>query len=507
MITMKINQLKAGVILSYMQLILGNIISIMYTPVMLRILGQSEYGLYNLSSSTISYLGLLNFGLGSAYMRYYSRYKVDNDKIKIGRLNGMFIIIYSVIAIIAAIAGLVLISNAQLIFKQGLTNSEISRIKILMVFMLFNMTISFPLSVFNSNIIANERFFFQQITGMINTIINPFVMLPVLLLGYKSIGMVIVTTILGLISNGINIYYCINKLKINFVFGEFDFKLMKEMLIFSSYIFLNMIVDQINWSVDKFLLGMFKGSVAVAIYGIGAQFNTYYLSFSTSISNVFIPKVNRLVYKSNDKDELTKIFTKVGRIQFIVLSFIMVGFLVFGKFFIEIWAGNNYYKSYYIAVILMLPVSIPLIQNLGLEIQKAKNMHKFRSVIYFIIAIGNICMSIPLCKQYGEVGCAIGTAISLVIGNGILMNWYYYTKVEIDIIYFWKNICRLATGLIVPIIIGIGIRYVGINSIMMFLVMGIVFTIIFFISMYYLGMNEYERQLFKEPFNKLKLVS
>ena len=204
---MKINQLKAGVILSYMQLILGNIISIMYTPVMLRILGQSEYGLYNLSSSTISYLGLLNFGLGSAYMRYYSRYKVDNDKIKIGRLNGMFIIIYSVIAIIAAIAGLVLISNAQLIFKQGLTNSEISRIKILMVFMLFNMTISFPLSVFNSNIIANERFFFQQITGMINTIINPFVMLPVLLLGYKSIGMVIVTTILGLISNGINIYY------------------------------------------------------------------------------------------------------------------------------------------------------------------------------------------------------------------------------------------------------------------------------------------------------------
>ena len=77
---MKVNQLKAGVILTYIQLIVGNIISIIYTPIMLRILGQNEYGLYNLSSSTISYLGLLSFGFGSAYIRYYSKYKVENNK-------------------------------------------------------------------------------------------------------------------------------------------------------------------------------------------------------------------------------------------------------------------------------------------------------------------------------------------------------------------------------------------------------------------------------------------
>ena len=35
---MKLNQLKAGVILTYVQLVIGNIISIIYTPIMLRIL-------------------------------------------------------------------------------------------------------------------------------------------------------------------------------------------------------------------------------------------------------------------------------------------------------------------------------------------------------------------------------------------------------------------------------------------------------------------------------------
>ena len=76
---MKVNQLKAGVILSYIQLVIGNVISIIYTPIMLRILGQNEYGLYNLASSTISYLGLLSFGFGSAYIIYYSKYKVKKD--------------------------------------------------------------------------------------------------------------------------------------------------------------------------------------------------------------------------------------------------------------------------------------------------------------------------------------------------------------------------------------------------------------------------------------------
>jgi O-antigen/teichoic acid export membrane protein len=70
----KLNQLKAGAALSYILMGLGYVISIAYTPIMLRLLGQSEYGLYNLVSSVVSYLGLLSFGFGSVYMRHYLRY-------------------------------------------------------------------------------------------------------------------------------------------------------------------------------------------------------------------------------------------------------------------------------------------------------------------------------------------------------------------------------------------------------------------------------------------------
>ena len=140
---MKINQLKAGAALSYISMGLGYIISIIYTPIMLRLLGQSEYGLYNLVASVVSYLGLLSFGFGSSYMRYNSRYKVANDEKNIARLNGMFFTVFTIIGFIALIAGSILVINTDLIFGEKLTVSELSTAKVLLAIMVFNLSYHF----------------------------------------------------------------------------------------------------------------------------------------------------------------------------------------------------------------------------------------------------------------------------------------------------------------------------------------------------------------------------
>ena len=109
----------------------GYAISIIYTPIMLRLLGQSEYGLYNFVSSIVAYLGLLNFGFGSAYVRYYSRYKVADDRQNIAKLNGMFLIIFSVIGLIALLAGTILALNTEAILGKQLSsiNSELDALE------------------------------------------------------------------------------------------------------------------------------------------------------------------------------------------------------------------------------------------------------------------------------------------------------------------------------------------------------------------------------------------
>lgn len=500
---MKINQLKAGAALSYISMGLGYLVSIIYTPIMLRLLGQSEYGLYNLVASVVAYLGVLNFGFGSAYMRYYSRYKVQDDREKVATLNGMFLIIFSVIGLIAVVAGTVLAMNTEVIFGSELTQVELTRAKILMMILVINLAVSFPNIVFTSHITANEKFVFQKLVQMIKTVVNPFVVLPLLILGYGSVGMVIATTFLNITIEVINAVYCVNKLKMKFSFRDFDFKLMREMTVFSSFIFINLLIDQINWNVDKFILGRFHGTVSVAVYGLAAQLNTYYLSIATAISSVFIPRIHRLVANSDNNSELIKLFTRIGRIQFIILSLISSGLIFFGRPFINMWAGENYNGSYPIALLLIIPVTIPLIQNIGIEIQRAKNMHKFRSWVYFFIALGNLGLTIPLAKAYGGVGAAIGTATSLIIGNGFLMNWYNHVKVGLDMKYFWSEIIKITPSLIIPVVTGVLLnRILGSDSIPYFFLSVIIYTIVFVISMWLLGMNQYERDLLKSPIKK-----
>ena len=501
---MKVNQLKAGVMLSYISLFLGNAISIIYTPIMLRLLGQSEYGLYNLVASVVSYLGLLSFGFGSAYMRYYSRYKVNDDHENIAKLNGMFLIVFSLIGVVTILAGTILVFNVDFIFGDKLTAGELSTAKILMAIMIFNIVISFPTSVFNSHITANEEYFFQKVLLMVKTVLNPFVMLPVLLMGYGSVGMVVVTTVFNIAVETSNAVFCFKKLEIKFIFHKFDFSLMKEMTIFSSYLFLNIFIDQVNWNVDKFIIGRFRGTVAVAVYGIAAQLNIYYMSLSTAISNVFIPRVNRMVAAKNDNKELTDLFTRVGRVQFILLSLICSGLIFFGQPFIKMWAGTDYNEAYPIALLLIIPVTIPLIQNLGIEIQKAKNMHQFRSWVYLFIAICNVLLSIPLTKMYGGIGAALGTAISLLIGNGLIMNWYYHKKVGLDMKRFWDQILKFMLSLLPPTVIGILIYlFVDLYHIIPFLIYVMIYIIVFCVSMWLWGMNQYEKDLIGKPIMKV----
>lgn len=493
---MKINQLKAGAALSYITMGLGYLISIIYTPIMLRLLGQSEYGLYNLVASVVAYLGVLNFGFGSAYMRYYSRYKVKEDKEKIATLNGMFFAIFCVIGLIAVVAGTVLAFNTELIFGSELTSTQLSRAKILMMILVINMAISFPNIVFTSHITANEKFVFQKLVQMIKTVTNPFVVLPLLILGYGSVGMVIATTFLNVTIEIINAIYCVKKLKMRFSFNNFDFKLMKEMTVFSSFIFFAMIVDQINWNVDKFILGRFKGTEEVAIYSLGAQLNTYLISISATISSVFTPRIHRIVAKNPKDMELTKLFIKIGRIQYIFVSLILIGFIVFGKVFIILWAGVNYLESYYVAALLMIATSGALIQNLGIEIRKAQNNHKTPAKFMVIVAMLNIIISIPLAKTYGAIGSVIGTVLANTV-NRVFVSVYYQKVVGLDIILFWKEIFKISKGLIVPILVAIIIKISSAYfADVSYMALILPFTIIYIMSMYFFGANEYEKRLF-----------
>ena len=251
-------------------------------------------------------------------------------------------------------------------------------------------------------------------------------------------------------------------------------------------------------------MGMLSSSVAVAIYNVGGTFNNIVMQLSTSISGVLTPKITGMVVKNASKDELTELFIRVGRLQYIVIAIIVSGFTVFGRAFINLWAGPEYVDAYWVTILTMFPLCIPLIQNTGLSIIIAQNKHQFRSIVYLIIAIMNVISTYLVVPTMGYIGAALCSCISYLLGQGLIMNGYYYKVVGIDIPLFWKNIFKLSAIPGCMLIVGLIIlNFFEITVWRVFLIGVLLYSCIYAVLMYRFSLNDYEKDIFRKPLMKV----
>lgn len=502
-------QLRSGVLLSYAQMGLSIIISLLYTPFMLHILGDSEYGLLQTALSTVSMLSILNLGFNSSYIRYYVGYRQKGDDLGVYRLNGLFLLLFCGLGTLVLLCGAFLAFHLEIVFKSGLTEEEYVLAKTLILIATTNMAVGFPRSVFTNIISAHERFIFMKAVAILDTIVAPLANIPLLLLGFRSRMILTVSLLVSLCSFFLYVVYVFRVLRQRFLFGSLERGLMSSLCRFTGFILINMIVDQINNQVDKVLLARFCGTAAVTLYAVGGSFQAYFTNFSTSISGIFTPHVHKLVQStSSDPAEqrkvLTAFFTRVGRLQFLLLALIASGFVFFGQAFLNLWVGPGYEASYWVAVICVVPSLVPLTQNVGIEIQRAENLHHYRSIIYGFVAVFNLLSSIILCQLWGPVGAALGTGAACIIGNSIIMDIVYHKKINIDMIFFWKNILGQLRGMLIPFVLGaLGLRFLSPSSWGELCFWILLYTGIYALFVWRFSMNQEERDTMQLAVHKI----
>ncbi len=501
------SQLKKGVILNYINIGLGNLIPIFYTPVMLQLLGQSEYGLYKLSSSVTSYLSLVSLGIGSAVTRYLIKYKVEGSKKDEEKILGLFMIIFQIIAMATLLIGTFLIFNLHIWYGKSLTSSQLMRMKILVALMVCNMAISFSVSPYISVVNAHEKFVFLQYMNILSTCIAPIANLVMLYMGYKSIGMAISTLVINVIVQLLYLIYVRKKLRIHARYRKLPLELLKEILVFSFWIFLANVVSQLYSATDTVMIGAIPAlaTVGTAIYNVGNTLNSIVFTMTTGISNVLSPKTNRMVFAGANKNELLKFAISIGRIQAYIISLIVTGFIAFGQPFIYFYAGSKYSDAYWVAIFMMVPNLIPLVQSVCLNIIVAENRHRFRSIVYLGIAILNVIGTWVLMQSMGIIGAALMTGIALIIGQGFVMNWYYWKVIKLDIIGFWKNIIRISIAPVIMVVVGtVALQVITVKNLWMVLILGVMYVVLFGIASWILEMNDYEKSLVTGMFHKIK---
>lgn len=500
---MKTN-IKLAAIITYASVFLGVIISLGSTPFIVSTLGKSEYGLFSLVNSIIAYIILLDLGFGSAVVRFNAKYISENDATGQRNINGMFLLLFSAIGLISLIASVILVFNFNGIFG-SLNESELGILKKIFIIAAVNVAVSFPLNVFSSIITAYERFVYLKIINLIRVVLSPAMMVLVLLFDFRSTGMVIVALVLNVVIGVINVVFCRTKLQLTVKFSGFDTKLFKEIFSYSSYILLSSIAFQIYTNADPLIIGMFLGAMPIAIFAISTQLNTYILNFSNVLASFYLPKLTKMIVRGADQATLMLELIKIGRIQALIVGYIVSGFVLFGQSFILIWLGEDYRYAYTIALIIIIPQITSIVQSLFATMLEAMNMHKVKAFIYFSVAILKVALTFWFIRIWGITGCAIATAVGMMI-NVCLNNIYYKYKLKFDILHFWKEIIRV----FIPVILiagvsGLLLSFVSITSYLHLGLYVILYSLLYVLTLWLFGLNAQEKTMISGPMRKMVL--
>ena len=501
------NQKRLGIIISYVNTALNMCISIFFTPLLISSLGQAEYGVYRIVQSFVGQLSIMTFGISTLVTRnivYFNEKKEQKGK---ENFLAMSLIISTVLAIITLIIGVYIYHSSDYIFSSSFTSEEKLLAKKLIFLLVLNIAVIILTDFFNGILMGHEKFAIAGGSKTVRMILRIATLVILLLLGFKSTAIVATDLLLNVLIMIFDMVYGLFVLKERIKFHFFDKPLFRSSMLFSSAILLQAIINQINQNLDSVILGIMTDSKTVAVYSIALIIYTTYNSLISVVSTVFTPQATRLVVNGASNDELTDFVARPGRFQFMMCGIILIGFTLFGKEFISLWLGPEYIAAHKIALILIIPTTIPLIQNVTNSILDAKLKRMARSLILGFMAIINVVISVFLIKAFGYIGAAYGTACSVIIGHIIIMNIYYKKVLGLDVIRMFKTIFdRLLPCIIVLTAILFPFRNICLfsNPWLSFIAKLTLFVIVYYTIIYFIGMQKNEKNMVNSWFSKIK---
>lgn len=494
---MKLGEKKGGVLLSYIQMMSNVLVKFIYTPFLLHALGQNEYGLYSLVMSIVGYLSILDLGFGSTVTRYTVKYKEAGDKDGLYRLYSTLSLFYIIIGVIALIVCVILSCCTQALFGGTMTPEEVQKLRIMIMLVGVNLLFSFPLQISTSVIIAYEKFIFKNGLNLLKTFLQPATMILLLYLVHiKSVGAIVVVTVFNLLTYLLYYLYAVKKLDFKFSLTKVDKAMVKPLFTFSVWMFLMMVFEQLQYNSGQFILGMFQGSDVVAVWGIAMIFILNYRSLSTAIANVFIPSIMAQTF-NHDSEGIRNTVSRIVRLQTAVLILILVNFIMFGKEFLQLWAGDTYVDAYMCSLIVMIPQTLALILDFCYLLQMAENRLKYRTITVF----GSFFVSffiIYLVKGIDLLSYSYVMALSMSTGLVFFVLLYikrYGIRIGKVLGDFLKVALPPLLFAIIPFILRQkGLSATGSNSLFEFILEIVVFNILLALVIWFFSLNREEKK-------------
>lgn len=501
---MKVNQIRAGAIVSYITIFFNILSGFIYTPWLIDQLGQSDYALYTLVTSVMTYF-VLDFGMGAAITRFVTKYRATGEKNKIYQLLGVTTKLYLLLDAIVLIALVVVYPLLDNIYV-NLTAVELERLRVIYIIAGTMSVLSFPFLPLNGIFTAYEKLYAQKLFDLAAKVCTVASVVVALCLGKGLYAVILFNAIITFLMHILKFAYITKSEHLRIHIKHRDKSLLKNIFGFSFWVMLSSIADRFFFTFIPSLLSIVSNSVQVAVFGVALSVENYTCLFASTFSNLFLPRVTKMVVNKENPEVITDLMIKVGRIQLIVVSAIVTLMVSMGQEFIHCWVGDDYRQSYIVLVLILIPTLISFTQTIAGEMIYATNNVKYRTLVYVLGSIVSTIITLLLGNILGAIGAAIGIFVALVLSRVIVSNVIYKKVLKLNILRFFKE-CHLK--MLVPLLISGGIGYgimrlFPVDSLVLFLIKAALWGVIHLTIVWFMILNPYEKSLVKDFLNKFK---
>ena len=500
---MIINNIKNAALISYVTIAFGIVSGLLYTPWMISQLGQSDYGLFALVMSIIGFFAM-DFGLGLAVSKFLLDYKVLGDNEGARKFLGIAYKLFFIITFFFFSSLIIFYFLIENIFLE-LTYSEIVKLKDIFLIAGFFSIVSFVFKPYDGVLIANERFVFIKLLDLFQKILLLILMVVALLLDYGLYALVIVNAIVGLIKIFIQYIYIEKYTDSSVDFKSSDRSLYIKLFKFSGWTTIVYVAQRFVLLTTPIILGALSGTAEISIFAIAMLIEGYIWMISSAMGGLFLPRVTQIIANSNTILDIENLMIKVGRLQLLIVGLLIIGFVFTGDEFIVLWMGEDFSMSYYVVVFLIAHSIITLPQEIAQTTLVARNKIKYRAFASLIIVAISLPLTLFLAPEYGALGAAISIFIGNIFGSLIFMNATYSKVLNLNLLRFFTE-ChfKMLLPLFLTAIVAFIVQTIfPVNIWGLFLLKVLLIGIVYFILMWFMSLNMYEKELFMSLFNKI----
>lgn len=489
----------------------GILVALVLTPYIIGHIGIERYGIWAIIGVITGYFGLLDFGIGTSFVKYISEFYTKKDYEKINQVVNTGFIFYSIFAAIIITLAFFIINPLLAFFKIPSHLYNEALFVFLLGIILF--AISNALSAFRAVQGGLQR---MDISNKVAIAISiPMIIGTIYFLekGYGLPGLMVNNAIILGISSIANIIIAF-KILPELSFSPFLFRkeIFKKLFSFGYKLQISRFANLVSFQTDKLLITYFLGIGLVAFYQLGSSILQKARQIPLLLISALIPAVSEIEARKR-KEALVKLYLRGSKYLIFVSTPLLFFVITNASLIMLTWMGEGYEKASLVIQILAIGYFAATVTGVASSIAAGTARTDFEMKFGIFLAILNLLLSIILIIKIGFIGAVLGTTISLTVASLFFMKMfhkYLYTPLNDFIRLFYKPI----NACIIPTIIMVLLNYcfwsikgssgrlvnlsiLGINIV----IFSAIYTFFILLSKY---LDEFDRELFRGKIPLLK---